>query len=134
MKKKMKDKAFARSVNRQDIVEGAHELGVAGRAHRLLRQGDAGARRGAGARGHGGGGVLSLCGKLLLFLILIAAPACRRSEKPIVGVVPKGANHIFWQTVHAGAIKAGREYGFDIQWNAAAWRSIPAGRSRSSIP
>ena len=58
--------------------------------------------------------------KALLFLLLIAAPACRRTEKTIVGVVPKGANHIFWQTVHAGAIKAGREYGFDIQWNAAS--------------
>jgi putative nucleotidyltransferase with HDIG domain len=29
VKKKMKDKAFARSVNRQDIVDGAQELGVA---------------------------------------------------------------------------------------------------------
>ncbi|HWQ52467.1 MAG TPA: HD domain-containing protein [Bryobacteraceae bacterium] len=28
VRKKMKDKAFARSVNRQDIVEGAKELGV----------------------------------------------------------------------------------------------------------
>jgi putative nucleotidyltransferase with HDIG domain len=28
VKKKMKDKAFARSVNRQDIVEGAEELGI----------------------------------------------------------------------------------------------------------
>jgi len=28
VKKKMKDKAFARSVNRQDILEGAQELGV----------------------------------------------------------------------------------------------------------
>jgi len=28
VKKKMKDKAFARSVNRQDIVDGAEELGV----------------------------------------------------------------------------------------------------------
>lgn len=28
VRKKMKDKAFARSVNRQDIVEGARELGV----------------------------------------------------------------------------------------------------------
>ena len=27
VKKKMKDKAFARAVNRQDIVEGAQELG-----------------------------------------------------------------------------------------------------------
>jgi predicted hydrolase (HD superfamily) len=28
VKKKMKDKAFARSVSRQDIIEGAQELGV----------------------------------------------------------------------------------------------------------
>jgi len=38
----------------------------------------------------------------------------------VVGVVPKGANHIFWQTVHAGAIKAAQEYGFEIEWNAPA--------------
>jgi ribose transport system substrate-binding protein len=35
-----------------------------------------------------------------------------------VGVVPKGANHIFWQTVHAGAIKAAREFHFEVEWNA----------------
>ena len=36
VKKKMKDKAFARSVNRQDIVDGAQELGrPARRAHRI---------------------------------------------------------------------------------------------------
>jgi len=28
VRKKMKDKAFARSVNRDDIIQGAHELGV----------------------------------------------------------------------------------------------------------
>jgi predicted hydrolase (HD superfamily) len=28
VRKKMKDKAFARSVNRQDIVDGAAQLGV----------------------------------------------------------------------------------------------------------
>ena len=28
VKKKMKDKAFARSVNRQEIIDGAQELGV----------------------------------------------------------------------------------------------------------
>ena len=36
----------------------------------------------------------------------------------VVGVVPKGANHIFWQTVHAGAIKAAREFHFEVEWNA----------------
>lgn len=38
----------------------------------------------------------------------------------MVGVVPKGANHIFWQTVHAGALKAAQEFGFEIEWNAPA--------------
>jgi ribose transport system substrate-binding protein len=33
-------------------------------------------------------------------------------------VVPKGANHIFWQTVHAGAVKAAREFGAEVEWNA----------------
>ncbi len=56
-------------------------------------------------------------------LSLIAAgmmlfPGCNRQSKVVVGVVPKGANHIFWQTVHAGAIKAAREYGFEVEWNA----------------
>jgi ribose transport system substrate-binding protein len=37
-----------------------------------------------------------------------------------VGVVPKGANHIFWQTVHAGAMKAAFEYKLEVQWNAPA--------------
>ncbi|MBI1357238.1 MAG: substrate-binding domain-containing protein [Acidobacteria bacterium] len=38
--------------------------------------------------------------------------------RPVVGVVPKGTNHIFWQTIHAGARKAGSEYGMEILWNA----------------
>src|SRR6478752_2193588 len=40
------------------------------------------------------------------------------SRKPVVGVIPKGANHIFWQTVHAGANKAASEYGLEVDWNA----------------
>src|SRR5678816_4949010 len=40
------------------------------------------------------------------------------SSHRVVGVVPKGANHIFWQTVHAGAIKASREFHFEVEWNA----------------
>ena len=49
---------------------------------------------------------------------MLAATGCRRDERRVVGVVPKGANHIFWQTVHAGAIKAAQEFGFEIEWNA----------------
>lgn len=45
--------------------------------------------------------------------------ACgQASGKPVVGVVPKGTNHTFWQSVHAGAIKAGEEFELEILWNA----------------
>ncbi len=48
-----------------------------------------------------------------------ALAACNREAgKPVVGVVPKGTNHIFWQTIHAGALKAGEEYGYEVFWNA----------------
>lgn len=40
------------------------------------------------------------------------------SGRPVVGVVPKGTNHTFWQSVHAGAIKAGRAFDLEIVWNA----------------
>jgi ribose transport system substrate-binding protein len=43
---------------------------------------------------------------------------CRGEQKKVVGVVPKGANHIFWQTVHAGAIKAAQESDLEVEWNA----------------
>ncbi len=56
--------------------------------------------------------------KWLPLFLLIAATGCHRSEVRVVGVVPKGANHIFWQTVHAGAIKAAREFHFEVEWNA----------------
>jgi ribose transport system substrate-binding protein len=59
-------------------------------------------------------------GMLLLLFLLLAVSACRQAGTRVVGVVPKGANHIFWQTVHAGAVKAGREFGFEVEWNAPA--------------
>jgi ribose transport system substrate-binding protein len=58
-----------------------------------------------------------------LIVVLAAASllaSCREEPKRVVGVVPKGANHIFWQTVHAGAIKAAREYKLEVEWNAPA--------------
>ena len=51
-------------------------------------------------------------------LALLAAFGCGSKRRAVVGVVPKGANHIFWQTVRAGALKAAQEFNFDIEWNA----------------
>jgi ribose transport system substrate-binding protein len=56
----------------------------------------------------------------LALLLLSASSGCRTQSRRVVGLVPKGVNHIFWQTVHAGGIKAAREFGFDIEWNAPA--------------
>ena len=53
-----------------------------------------------------------------LMLLVLAFPGCRPAPKRVIGVVPKGANHIFWQTVRAGAIKAAAECGAEVEWNA----------------
>ncbi|MCU0247992.1 MAG: substrate-binding domain-containing protein, partial [Bryobacter sp.] len=60
-------------------------------------------------------------------MLLLLLAGCARQDKPVVGVVPKGANHIFWQTVRAGSIKAAREYGLEVEWNAPK-QEIEVGR------
>ncbi len=55
-------------------------------------------------------------------LLVLAAlwGGCSRQGKLIIGVVPKGQAHIFWQTVHAGAVAAAREGGAEVRWNGPA--------------
>ena len=48
---------------------------------------------------------------------LAAGAACNRQRKRVIGVVPQGQSHMFWQSIHAGAVKASRETGVDIIWN-----------------
>lgn len=55
----------------------------------------------------------------LVFLIG-AGVSCQRRDRKVIAVVPKGQAHIFWQSVHAGAQAAGREFGVEILWNAPA--------------
>ncbi|MCX6550918.1 MAG: substrate-binding domain-containing protein, partial [Acidobacteria bacterium] len=58
-----------------------------------------------------------------LLLLIVLAIACsavgcggRTAHKTTIAVVPKGTTHEFWKSVHAGAIKAGREFGVEILW------------------
>ena len=65
--------------------------------------------------------VMTLHRRLLLGLcIALLAPAwvaCRDANaKRRIGVVPKAVAHVFWQTVHAGAVAAGREADIEIEW------------------
>ncbi len=62
------------------------------------------------------------CSALLLALVLVL-PACRRRERPLYAVIPKGQANSFWQTVHAGAVAEAREAGVDIDWNGPALES-----------
>jgi len=49
------------------------------------------------------------------FLLTLAADATR---KPVIGVVPKGATHAFWKSIHAGARKAAAELNVEILWKS----------------
>lgn len=64
--------------------------------------------------------------------VLVTLPACgsrKKAKQPIPGggesvaagtrviaVIPKGTTHVFWQSVHAGALKAGKECNCEIVW------------------
>ena len=37
-------------------------------------------------------------------------------RKTTIAVIPKGTTHIFWKSIHAGAVKAARESGVEIFW------------------
>ena len=52
----------------------------------------------------------------LLLPALLLALSCNRSNKKRIGVVPKAVAHVFWQSVHAGALAAGQEADVEIEW------------------
>jgi ribose transport system substrate-binding protein len=57
----------------------------------------------------------------MLFAVCLAvlAASCGRGRQPgkmTVAVIPKGTTHEFWKSIHAGAVKAGRELGVKIIW------------------
>ncbi|MFN0100712.1 MAG: substrate-binding domain-containing protein [Bryobacteraceae bacterium] len=55
-----------------------------------------------------------------LAVAALSFSACARNDKRRIAVVPKGRAHLFWQSVHAGAVKAAREANVDIVWNGPA--------------
>ena len=62
----------------------------------------------------------TLAAQFLPALLLPLAIAAAETAKPVVAVIPKGTTHEFWKTVHAGAVKAGREEGAEIIWQGPA--------------
>jgi ribose transport system substrate-binding protein len=46
--------------------------------------------------------------------------SCARSNRKTIAVIPKATSHLFWQTVQAGALKAGQDLNVNVEWNGAA--------------
>jgi ribose transport system substrate-binding protein len=61
-----------------------------------------------------------IAGLSLGVLLLAISGGCNRQTKKRIAVIPKGQAHIFWQSVHAGAVAASRELGVEIIWNGPA--------------
>ena len=58
---------------------------------------------------------------LLLFIgyvLIWGMMSCSKqsADKITISLIPKGTSHVFWQSVHAGAIKASKELGVNIVW------------------
>ncbi|HZM87200.1 MAG TPA: substrate-binding domain-containing protein [Blastocatellia bacterium] len=73
--------------------------------------------------------------KLTLFLLAVivvsvSAPGCNRSSggKRVIAVIPKGVAHFFWQSVHAGADAAGKEFGVEVMWKGPAQETDYSGQ------
>src|SRR5947209_9473696 len=63
---------------------------------------------------------MRICLAIAISLCAFAGVSCNREHKRVIAVVPKGQAHIFWQTVHAGAVAAGNEFSVEIRWNGPA--------------
>ena len=52
-----------------------------------------------------------------LFFACLLLVSCQVSKKKVIAVIPKATSHIFWQSVQAGAIAAGRELDVEVVWS-----------------
>lgn len=59
--------------------------------------------------------------RFVAVVCLALAAACggnkqETSSKLTIAVIPKGTSHMFWQSIHAGANRAGQELGVEVIW------------------
>lgn len=53
---------------------------------------------------------------LLLLASALISPACNRRHQVVIAVIPKASADIFWQSVHAGAVKSSWANQVNIVW------------------
>src|SRR3954468_20730110 len=60
---------------------------------------------------------LSRCVLIILALALASCSGRSASSSTLsIAVIPKGTSHVFWQSIRAGAERAGKELGATIIW------------------
>jgi len=66
----------------------------------------------------------------IVIIGFLIAPACNRSArgKRVIAVIPKGVAHFFWQSVHAGAEAAGKEFAVEVMWKGPAQETDYSGQ------
>ena len=68
---------------------------------------------------------------LALSLAALLAAGCGAGKDPAkltIAVIPKGTTHEFWKSVHAGALKASKEFGVEIVWKGPLQENDRAGQ------
>src|ERR1035438_2708999 len=55
--------------------------------------------------------------RVVLLLIALVLSSCQKRTKKLIGVVRKATSHLFFMSIHAGALDAARDFGVDILWN-----------------
>ena len=58
------------------------------------------------------------------------APTADVETQYTIALIPKGTAHTFWESVHAGGLKAGEELGAEILWNGPAVETDIEGQTR----
>lgn len=53
----------------------------------------------------------------VVFIAIGIANKGKSGQKRVIAVIPKGTTHVFWQSIHRGALKAAQESGVQIFWN-----------------
>jgi ribose transport system substrate-binding protein len=56
-------------------------------------------------------------GLCTLMVVLLACGRVSHQPRKVIGVVPKGVAALFWQSLHAGVMSAGRDFNVEVLWN-----------------
>ena len=62
-------------------------------------------------------GIIALIVLAAAFIIIGIIRKGSSHDSRRIAVIPKGTSSVFWESVHAGAEKAGEELGYEISWN-----------------